>query len=452
MMLFFINIPRWLLLALIVYAPWAFGSIATPWNEYLVYSAWIIVALWFISLLIRRNINYLNLYALFCILAILAQGFWMFYNARFIYDNDFNAFTPLQPNYPHLPGSIDEEVTWWYVIQIGAFLGIALMICEISQNPQWRSRIINTMVWTGFSVILLGILQHTFDFLLLYPKRINVWPFATYYYHGNAGAYMNLVLPLIIGKLLLSIRGQENHVQRSLWICVAALSIAAPFINASKGATPIAAFILIILALWQIKREFFHLSYVRSWITLISISLMLVIAFAVLIFAIGPDVALDRWTQALSSSGQFARGRILTSEICLFKMAPQAGAWGMGPDTFHIAFPFFTNEIGNQLYGFWRYAHMDYLQTLVEWGWIGCITWGMLFFGGILKSGWNYFCYYEKLTRKDRVLILTVFLALSGIAIHMFYDFPMQIPSIQFYTMILIGLAYGSTRWADIEE
>jgi hypothetical protein len=447
MMYYWIDIPRWLLLGLIAYAPWAYGSIPSPWRDGLIVGSHLVVGLWLLTVIIRRRLNYLNLFALFWALLILIQGFWMTYNSKFVYDNDYNLFYPFNAAFPQWPGSIDQSVSWSFMIQVSAFLGISFMACEISQNPIWRHRLLLALCWTGVSIIFLGLSQHLMDFLLLYPKGINVWPFATYYYHGNAGAYMNLVLPLMIGKLLICFRNQENHLERSLWTCVAAIAIAGPFINASKGATPIAILILLIWSVWQIKRELFHLSHAQSILTLLSLGLILTFAFAFLIYVIGPQMAIERWTNALSSSGQFARGRILTSEICL-KMSAKSGAWGLGPDTFHIAFPFFTNEYGNKLYGFWRYAHMDYLQTLVEWGWIGCTTWGMFFLGGTIRVGWNYLRFYEKYAGKDRILTLSLFLALAGLSIHMFYDFPMQIPSIQFYALLILGMAYGSCRWA----
>ncbi len=447
---FLVDFPRWLLLALILYAPWAYGSIPSPWRDGLIFGCYGILFLWITTLMVRRRINYLNLYGLFWVILILAQGLWMVYNAKFIYDNDYNQFTPFNPPYPTLPGSIDQVVSQFNILQLGSFLGIAMMACEISQNPIWRNRIMLTLCLSGFSIIFLGLAQHLMGFLLLYPQRINVWPFATYYYHGNAGAYMNLVLPLIIGKLLLAFRNPERHIEHSLWICIAAISVAGPFINASKGATPITLLILFVWGIWQIKRQLFHLSQAKSLLTLISLGLILFVACSFLIYLIGPQVAIDRWTNALSSSGQFARGRLLTAEICLH-MAPKAGAWGFGPDTFHIAFPFFTNEYGSKVFGFWRYAHMDYLQTLVEWGWVGAITWGMFFFGGIFRITWNYFKRYEHYSSKDRTLILSLLLALLGMMIHMCYDFPFQIPSIQFYTLLMLGMAYGSSRWADAE-
>src|SRR4029453_11419770 len=65
---------------------------------------------------------------------------------------------------------------------------------------------------------------------------------------------------------------------------------------------------------------------------------------------------------------------------------PDAGLFGFGPGTFRVVFPTYNRSGSNQGPGIWRFLHEDYLQTLLEWGWIGGILWALLFFGGITLS------------------------------------------------------------------
>ncbi len=444
-----IETPRWLLLVLLLAAPWAHGSIPAEYRNYLVYGCYGITTLWLITILIRRRMNYFPWIAGIFVLWILVHGWGMAWNARFIYDMEFDKFLPIAQMRPDFPGSIDQSLSSEFMFEVSAFLCVFLMVCDISQNPHWRSRILIAASLSGFSIILLGLFQHLFDFWLLWPKQINVWPFATYFYHGNAGAYMNLVIPLVIGGTFQAFRGKENPMERAFWVTLTAICVTGPFINASKGATPVTLIILFVFFIWQMKRQLFHLSPTHSNVTLISTGAIVLCLMVTLVYAVGPQTAMNRWTHALSSSGQFARGRLVVSQICWDRIVPISGKWGLGPDTFHVAFPFFTMDQGDKLFGFWRYAHEDYLETLIEWGWIGVIPWAILLFGGLFLAYRNYFKYYSTLPSRDRTLLFSVGLAILGICIHAIYDFPLQIPSLQFYLAIYLGLAWGGCRWHE---
>ena len=100
--------------------------------------------------------------------------------------------------------------------------------------------------------------------------------------------------------------------------------------------------------------------------------------------------------------------------------------------------------------GTWRFLHEDYLQTLLEWGWVGGILWALLFFGGITVSIRS----YKEHARRDwtprrRVLQPLVITALMGVALHALVDFPVQIESIQLYVATYLGLCWGSMLWKD---
>jgi O-antigen ligase len=126
-------------------------------------------------------------------------------------------------------------------------------------------------------------------------------------------------------------------------------------------------------------------------------------------------------------------------------MLPDAGAWGFGPGTFAITFPHYTQELGAAIPGIWRFAHDDYLQTVIEWGWVGASVWALLFFGGLVRC--FHFC--RRGRSADRALLFTSGLALGGVALHALVDFPLQIASLQLYTAVYLGLGWGSGRWPE---
>ena len=98
--------------------------------------------------------------------------------------------------------------------------------------------------------------------------------------------------------------------------------------------------------------------------------------------------------------------------------------------------------------GTWRFLHEDYLQTVLEWGWLGSSLWALLFFGGIAVGIHSYIRYARRdWIPRRRMLQPMAILALAGVALHALIDFPFQIESIQLYVATYLGLCRGSSLW-----
>ena len=127
-----------------------------------------------------------------------------------------------------------------------------------------------------------------------------------------------------------------------------------------------------------------------------------------------------------------------------------AGFFGFGPGTFRAVFPAYNTGSVNQVPGTWRFLHEDYLQTLLEWGWLGSSFWALLFFGGITVGIRSYRKHAKRdWTPRRRVLQPLVIMALIGVAFHALVDFPLQIESIQLYAATYLGLCWGSALWRE---
>jgi len=167
-------------------------------------------------------------------------------------------------------------------------------------------------------------------------------------------------------------------------------------------------------------------------------------AVACLVIFSGWERPAQKWAM-MHEQLNSANKRLVSTQICL-RMLPDAGWHGFGPGTFALVFPHYTGDQGKFIPGIWRYAHDDYLQTLLEWGWFGSIFWAVLFFGAIAQL----FIHWRKrrdLSTSDRVLAFVSGLALLGVAAHAIVDFPLQIASLQLYVAVCIGLGWGSRHW-----
>src|SRR5437660_1536495 len=173
------------------------------------------------------------------------------------------------------------------------------------------------------------------------------------------------------------------------------------------------------------------------------------IAFLLPMFALGwashLEQPLNRWqtlSQSVSNDARWLAWRAAVGAL------PDTGFFGFGPGTFRVVFPFYNSVAINPAPGTWRFLHEDYLQTALEWGWLGSGLWGLLFFGGMVIAIRRYKNpSAQDWTPRRRLLQPFVILALAGVALHALLDFPLQIASVQLYVATYLGLCWGSSRW-----
>jgi len=140
---------------------------------------------------------------------------------------------------------------------------------------------------------------------------------------------------------------------------------------------------------------------------------------------------------------------------------PSAGFFGFGPGTFRAIFPAYSKAADPPVAGQWRFLHEDYLQTAMEWGWLGSLLWAVMFFGGLANA---VLClrrqtalrrvseFTQEWSWRRRLILPLAVIALAGVAVHALVDFPLQIVSIQLYVATYLGLCWGSARWGPVNS
>lgn len=441
-----IEAPRWLLLATLVFAPWAYGC-TRPWAIDVLNRCMLLVTLLWLAGCAARKVRpatprILWVSAIFLFL----QGWWLNLNAMSYYDTEEFRFVPVPNLLSFAPGSIDLMQSVPLMIRITGLLGIVCFVAELSTREVWRRRIWLTVGVTGGMLILYGLIQRMLGAPMIFWElgRTGENFFATYYYHGNAAAFINLVLPLIAGLTLLAFRGKASNSARAFWIPVSLISIAGAVAAASKAGMLITLGMMAVFAIWRGK----FLKEAWSRVDSVGVRVMTVIGLGGVLVVLGWfgwTRMIQRWSPEVWMTGS-AGTRLLTYQTCLAMLA-DSGWWGFGPGNFSIAFPHYTAALGSKIEGFWRFAHQDYLQTLIEWGLVGGAVWSILFLGGLVAGVRCYRKQAKLLSTADRTLLFTTLLALFGVAMHAFVDFPLQIASLQFYTAVYLGLAWGATTW-----
>jgi hypothetical protein len=316
------------------------------------------------------------------------------------------------------------------------------------QERRWRTRLLTTIGLTGTSLIFYGMVLRLFGIRkILWREDLpgHTWPFGTYLYHGNAGAFINLVVPFIAVLSVARFEKNGQHVQRAAWISALAVCVAGIVVNASKAAMVIGGMETLLLAGWA-WRTLSNREVEVNVRTMAVYAVVIVTAFVSVAWSVGWEMSAERWSE-ITSELNGGNLRILAHESSL-RACADSGLLGFGPGTFAAVFPYYTAPLGKALAGTWLDAHEDYLQTLIEWGKVGALLWSVLLFGGILSGAWTLIVGGRRQISPSALsMCWASFVALLGISLHSLVDFPLQIASLQLYAMTLLGLCWGSRMW-----
>ncbi len=441
---------RWIFLAALVYAPWAYGGTTSASIQII---NWLLLAaftLWIIELVVSGRSPARPRLLLFLTCALIALGGWMALNAKSIYDSDFYTFVPLRNLTPHLTGSVDYAISAAWMIRGALLLFAILFVVDLSQSNRWLLRLWYTIGLVAGSIAFLGLLQKATGARMIFWQTAPPWGattfFATYYYHGNAGAFLNLVWPLTAGLAIRAFTARCHPATRAMWLSVFVLTIAGVLANTSRMAQLIALLLLIAICL-----RFGPALLRRVWRTEKGIALAGTIAILLALIALAQathlEQPLNRWQSLSERIPNDARWQV--SRVAVGALS-DIGLFGFGPATFRVVFPSYNGVPIQRVPGTWRFLHEDYLQTALEWGWLGSTLWALLFFGGIAAGIRSYKQYAARdWTPRRRLLQPFVFIALVGVALHALVDFPLQIASIQLYVATYLGLCWGSRFWTE---
>jgi O-antigen ligase len=148
------------------------------------------------------------------------------------------------------------------------------------------------------------------------------------------------------------------------------------------------------------------------------------------------------------------------------EMIPDAGWSGFGPGTFDKTYrPYVRDEPKLLKVPLWL-AHQDYIQTVVEWGWLGFLLWTAILIPGAFGIARGIFSdpglqslprtnflwgRWDAIRRwflaipeaNQPILLAGVGTALLLTAIHAAFDFPMQVPSLAFYFLVWTSLGWS---------
>jgi hypothetical protein len=233
-----------------------------------------------------------------------------------------------------------------------------------------------------------------------------------------------------------------------MWISVFVLTVAAVLANTSRVAQLIALLLMVAIFLQFGPTLLRKLSRAEKSVVFAG-GIAILLTLIALAQATHLEQPLARWqslSERIPTDARWQASRVAIGAL------RDIGSFGFGPGTFRAVFPSYNKGSTKPVPGTWRFLHEDYLQTALEWGWLGSSLWALLFFGGIAKGIRSYRKYGARdWTPRRRLLQPIIVIALIGVALHALVDFPLQIVSIQLYVATYLGLCWGSALWRGAE-
>lgn len=258
------------------------------------------------------------------------------------------------------------------------------------------------------------------------------WIYGPYVNHNHYAGLMEMLFPIPL-VIFLSPRLQRPH--KAMAAVGSAVMVSTIFLCGSRGGMLAFAVQMALLAAVLISRR-------ERGRTAMAIGTFLVLAFAVLAW-IGSAELVRRMTSIpIETRTELSGGmRLSIDRDCLkmFAQKPLTG-WGLGvfPEVYPQFRSFYTNLTIDK-------AHNDYLQFLVETGTVG-----------LAIIGWFLFSIYRAAIRKLKVspselnaeVALAGLLGVTGILVHSFVDFNLQIPANAALFFVLCTIAAMEPRFS----
>ena len=431
------GISAFFLAAALFYAPLAYGCTRPDMLPALFCLLLASIVIGMAGFLAMRNWPDIPKWALFCVAAVLLQGWWMTWNPVFtsIVSGDGGVVDTTAENIYRLSYN-SMAIT-------SLLLGVFLVLCELFDDAYLRRFILLAAAFSGVLISVFGIvLKLAGDPLMHYfwrPLDSDWNDFALYRYHANAGAFLNLAWPLILVFTRRAYSPTGTFVRKVVWTFSALACGSALFLNASKASLAIGLLILpwpFSTGLMRMKR--------RNLFILGACTLFLIAGGLFASSKMTREAAFQRMTNATEVSASFD-GRWEAYQQYV-NAVPAVGWFGLGPGLFQVAFPYQMSPLGNVSIAMRDYAHEDYLQTVLEWGWLGTLWWTLLVVGGLYRGIRTYMQRELFPSKTDRHLILAAILGVCGTLAQSLIDFPLQIASIRLFFLVLLAFCWASPK------
>jgi len=310
-------------------------------------------------------------------------------------------------------GSAYPFLTRTQLLRLAAYFLFLFLTAQAFRAREDLSKFVWFMIVFCFAISLLGIIQHFTSSGEIYwvpALKTNVDPFGPYVNRNHFAGFVELTLPAALA--MLAFRGIRRDLF-PLTTLLAVVPISALMLSGSRGGFVGFALEIAVLALLVRRRRELHGQRVAAF------ALVAAAAF-VLVAWVGAKTVERLSTVSTHDTSLTRRITISRSGARIFLAHPITGC-GLG--TFAAVYPKYEISYDGKIV---EHAHNDYIETLAETGLLGGFL-GLVFLVTLYREARRNFAAEQ--AHFSRGLHAAGIVAVSGLLLHSFVDFNLQLPA-----------------------
>ncbi len=293
-----------------------------------------------------------------------------------------------------------------------AYAMILLVSVQMLRSQEELKRLAGFLTAFGFLLAIFAVIQDLTSKSEIYwmvPIRASSFIYGPYVNHNHYAGIMEMLAPF---PLVLSMMEELTPAKRVLLAFAGVFMAGTIFLSLSRGGMTAFAFEMVFLAavLWWKNAS-------RRSAAIFATACLLILMF---LLWLGGQRLVQRFASLKDEASYHTRVQIALDSIPMAKARPLLG-WGLG--TFTTVYPKYQTFYANV---FINAAHNDYVQVLTETGVLGFAA-VLAFLTLVYLRG------FRKLRGSSMDVTQTVTLAallgVTGILVHSFVDFNLQIPA-----------------------
>jgi O-antigen ligase len=305
---------------------------------------------------------------------------------------------------------------------------LAFLVTQNLRRSEQAKKLAVVISVYGFALAAFALVQSLNSNGKLYWLRTpehGGWIYGPYVNHSHYAGLMEMLVPV---PLVFSLTRYAHGRIRTLVAIGAAVMAGTIFLSGSRGGMLAFSMEMVLLGVVLLRKN-------RGGKAAVALGIFLALVVGMLVWIGGEDLSkrvATISTDAKSEVSGGVRGTIKKDSMKMFLRKPVLG-WGLG--TFPTAYPqfrtFYTDKFVNE-------AHDDYVQLLVEMGALGFVL--MLWFLVTVYRG-----AFRKLSDWPNdingAVALASLLGVTGILVHSFFDFNLEIPANAAWFYVLCTIA-----------